>query len=128
MGQLDFEKLKHTPQYETLQVLNENGEIVNRDLMPDLTDEQLVELFKQMIWSRIVDDRSTKLNRQGRLGFFAPTAGEEASQMASNFAMTKDDYLLGGYRDVPELVKHGLPLAKAFMWSKGMVNGNKYEK
>ena len=124
----DFEKLKHTPQYETLQVLNENGEIVNRDLMPDLTDEQLVELFKQMIWSRIVDDRSTKLNRQGRLGFFAPTAGEEASQMASNFAMTKDDYLLGGYRDVPELVKHGLPLAKAFMWSKGMVNGNKYEK
>lgn len=128
MGQLDFEKLKHTPQYETLQVLNENGEIVNRDLMPDLTDEQLVELFKQMIWSRIVDDRSTKLNRQGRLGFFAPTAGEEASQMASNFAMTKDDYLLGGYRDVPELVKHGLSLAKAFMWSKGMVNGNKYEK
>lgn len=127
MGQLDFEKLKHTPQYQTLQVLDENGEIVNRYLMPDLTDAQLVELFKQMIWARIVDDRSTKLNRQGRLGFFAPTAGEEASQMASNFAMTQDDFLLGGYRDVPELVKHGLPLSKAFMWSKGMVNGNKYE-
>lgn len=127
MSQLDFEKLKHTPQYQTLQVLNEDGEVVNPELMPDLTDQQLVELFKQMIWSRIVDDRTTKLNRQGRLGFFASTAGEEASQMASNYAMTDDDYLLGGYRDVPELVKHGLPLAKAFMWSKGMVNGNKYK-
>lgn len=127
MDQLDFEKLKHTPQYETLQVLNTDGEVVNPNMMPDLTDEQLVDLFKQMVWSRILDDRTTKLNRQGRLGFFAPTAGEEASQMGSNFAMTDDDFLLAGYRDVPELVKHGLPLAKAFMWSKGMVNGNKYE-
>lgn len=126
MAQLDFEKLKHTPQYETLQILNKEGQVVNPDMMPDLSNDQLVELFKQMIWSRIVDERTTKLNRQGRLGFFAPTAGEEASQMASNYAMSKDDYLLGGYRDVPELVKHGLPLSKAFMWSKGMVNGNKY--
>lgn len=126
MAQLDFEQLKQTPQYDTLQVLNPDGEVVNSDMMPDLDDQQLVELFKQMIWSRIVDQRTTKLNRQGRLGFFAPTAGEEASQMASNFAMSKDDYMLGGYRDVPELVKHGLPLSKAFMWFKGMVNGNKY--
>lgn len=126
MEQLDFEKLKRSPEFTTLQVLDETGEVVNPDMMPDLSDDQLVDLFKQMVWSRILDDRSTKLNRQGRLGFFAPTAGEEASQMGSNYAMTKDDFLLGGYRDVPELVKHGLPLAKAFMWSKGMVNGNKY--
>lgn len=126
MNKIDFEKLKYTPQYETLRVLNEKGEVVNPNLMPDLTDDQLVELFKQMVWSRILDDRTNKLCKQGRLGFFAPTAGEEASQMGSNFAMTDDDFLLGGYRDIPELVKHGLPLAKAFMWSKGMVNGNKY--
>lgn len=40
-----------------------------------------------MIWSRLVGDQTA--SRQGRLGFFAPTAGEEASQMGSNFAMTK---------------------------------------
>lgn len=64
MAQLDFEKLKHTPQYETLQVLNEDGKVVNPNMMPNLSDDQLVDLFKQMIWSRIVDDRTTKLNRQ----------------------------------------------------------------
>ncbi|KRN58770.1 pyruvate dehydrogenase (acetyl-transferring) E1 component subunit alpha [Limosilactobacillus secaliphilus] len=126
MKQLDFEALKHSPSFKPLSVLNEQGDVVNEDMMPDLTDEQLTELYKQMLWSRIVNDRATKLNRQGRLGFFAPTAGEEASQLGSNFAMDKGDFLLGGYRDVPQLVKHGLPLAKAFMWSKGMVNGNKY--
>ena len=55
-----------------------------------------------MVWSRVLDQRSTALNRQGRLGFFAPTAGQEASQLASQFAMEKD-YLLPGYRDVPQL-------------------------
>ena len=100
MKKLDFESLKHNPEYEVLQVLGTDGKVVNEDLMPDLTDDQLVDLFKQMIWSRLVGDQTAKLSRQGRLGFFAPTAGEEASQMGSNFAMTKDDFLLGAYRDV----------------------------
>lgn len=126
MKQLDFEKLKRTPVEQPLQVLNADGKVVDADLMPDLTDDQLVDLFKQMIWSRIVNDRTTKLNRQGRLGFFAPTSGEEASQMGSNYAMKPDDFLLAGYRDVPELVKHGLPLWQAFLWSKGHVAGNVY--
>lgn len=126
MKQLDFEQLKRTPTDQPHQVLNQDGQVVDQDLLPDLSDDQLVDLFKQMVWSRIVNDRTTKLNRQGRLGFFAPTSGEEASQMGSNYAMNKDDFLLAGYRDVPELVKHGLPLWQAFLWSKGHVAGNIY--
>ncbi len=128
MKQLDFEQLKRTPTDQPLQVLNQDGQVVDQDLLPDLSDDQLVDLFKQMVWSRIVNDRTTKLNRQGRLGFFAPTSGEEASQMGSNYAMNKDDFLLAGYRDVPELVKHGLPLWQAFLWSKGHVAGNIYSQ
>ncbi|MDD7322833.1 MAG: thiamine pyrophosphate-dependent enzyme, partial [Limosilactobacillus mucosae] len=110
MKKLDFEEFKHNPEIKPLQVLDEDGKVVNSDLMPDLSDDELVELFEQMVWSRVLGDRTMKLCRQGRLGFFAPTAGEEASQMGSNFAMSKDDFLLGGYRDVPQLVKHGLPM------------------
>ncbi len=35
--------------------------------------------------------------------------------------MEKEDYLLPGYRDVPQLVQHGLPLREAFLWSRGHV-------
>lgn len=109
-----------------MRVLDNDGNVVNKDLFPDLSDEQIVELFKKMVWSRVLNERSTKLNRQGRLGFFAPTAGEEASQIGSEFAMEKEDYILPAYRDVPQLVLHGLPLYKAFLWSRGHVDGNKY--
>jgi pyruvate dehydrogenase E1 component alpha subunit len=67
--------------YKMIQILDEKGKIVNSDLLPDLSDEQLVQLFKDMLWSRALNDRCTILSRQGRLGFFGPTAGQEASQL-----------------------------------------------
>ncbi|WP_108669857.1 pyruvate dehydrogenase (acetyl-transferring) E1 component subunit alpha [Peribacillus acanthi] len=111
-------------QFQTLQILNEEGEVVNEAAMPDLTDEQLQELMKRMVYTRILDQRSISLNRQGRLGFYAPTAGQEASQLASQFALEKEDFILPGYRDVPQLIWHGLPLHQAFLFSRGHYEGN----
>ncbi|WP_416353010.1 pyruvate dehydrogenase (acetyl-transferring) E1 component subunit alpha [Agrilactobacillus fermenti] len=125
---LDFEALlkDQDKDFKMVQILNEKGELVDADHVPDLSDEQLVELMSKMLWARVLDQRSTALNRQGRLGFYAPTAGHEASQMASVYAMDKADFLLPRYRDVPELIQHGLPLYKAFLWSRGHVEGNNY--
>ena len=111
-------------EFQTFQILNEEGEIVNENAVPDLTDEQLQELMRRMVYTRILDQRSISLNRQGRLGFYAPTAGQEASQIASHFALEKDDFILPGYRDVPQLIWHGLPLYKAFLFSRGHYVGN----
>lgn len=113
--------------FEMFQVLNEDGEIVNEEYVPDLTDEELKELMTRMVYTRVLDQRSIALNRQGRLGFYAPTAGQEASQIASHFALDKNDFLLPGYRDVPQLIWHGLPLYKAFLFSKGHFHGNQME-
>ncbi|WP_141431337.1 pyruvate dehydrogenase (acetyl-transferring) E1 component subunit alpha [Bacillus sp. 03113] len=111
-------------QFQTFQILNEDGEIVNESAMPDLSDTQLQELMRRMVYTRILDQRSISLNRQGRLGFYAPTAGQEASQLASQFALEKEDFILPGYRDVPQIVWHGLPLYQAFLFSRGHFRGN----
>lgn len=114
--------------FEMVQIIDETGKVVDEELLKevDLSDEELVELFKRMLWSRALNDRSTTLARQGRLGFFAPTAGQEASQLATHFAFEKEDILFPGYRDIPQLVMHGLPLYKGFLWSRGHVEGNMY--
>lgn len=111
-------------QFETFQILNEDGKIVNEKAMPDLSDEELKELMRRMVYTRVLDQRSIALNRQGRLGFYAPTAGQEASQLGSQFALEKEDYILPGYRDVPQLIWHGLPLYQAFLFSRGHFHGN----
>src|SRR5699024_1249828 len=72
----------------------------------------------------ILDQRSIALNRQGRLGFYAPTAGQEASQLASHFAVEKEDFLLLSYRDMSQMIWHGMPLYQAFLFSKGHMHEN----
>ena len=113
-------------QFEMFQILNEDGKIVNKDDMPDLSDEDLKEIMRRMVYTRILDQRSIALNRQGRLGFYAPTAGQEASQLGSQFALEQEDFILPGYRDVPQLIWQGLPLYQAFLFSKGHFHGNQF--
>lgn len=112
--------------FPMMQILNEEGTIVDEDGLKKvgLSDEELVQLFKNMLLSRQLDIRSMKLAKQGRMGFFGPTAGQEASQMASAFAFTKDDFLFPGYRDIPEMVVKGLPIWRALLWSRGHYEGN----
>lgn len=55
--------------FPVYQALDQDGNVVNKDLVPDLSDDELVELMTHMVWSRVLDQRSTALNRQGRLGF-----------------------------------------------------------
>lgn len=113
-------------QFEMFQILNEDGEVVNEEWMPDFSDDDLKELMRRMVYTRMLDQRSIALNRQGRLGFYAPTAGQEASQLGSHFALEEDDYLLPAYRDVPQLIWHGLPLYQAFLFSRGHFHGNQF--
>ncbi|MCA9765340.1 MAG: pyruvate dehydrogenase (acetyl-transferring) E1 component subunit alpha [Carnobacterium sp.] len=125
---VDFEALLSTVDaaFPMVQILDKDGKVVNKDIMPDLSDDKLVELMEKMVWSRILHERSMALARQGRLGFYAPTAGQEASQMASYFAFEKEDELFPGYRDIPQLIQHGLPVYKAFLWSRGHAEGSQY--
>ncbi|KIL47555.1 pyruvate dehydrogenase (acetyl-transferring) E1 component subunit alpha [Jeotgalibacillus campisalis] len=125
-AQFDAVKTLHKIEdhFEMFQILDHEGNVVNEDAMPDISDEDLQELMHRMVYTRILDQRSISLNRQGRLGFYAPTAGQEASQIASHFALEKEDWVVPGYRDVPQIIWHGLPLSQAFLFSRGHYLGN----
>ncbi|WP_195866670.1 pyruvate dehydrogenase (acetyl-transferring) E1 component subunit alpha [Aerococcus sanguinicola] len=112
--------------FPMVRILDEEGKVVNEEIMPDLSDDELVELMKRMVFSRTLHERSMALAKQGRLGFYAPTYGQEASQMASSYAFEEGDWLFPGYRDIPQLIAKGLPIYKGFLWSRGHVEGNDY--
>lgn len=106
-----------------LEILDSEGGVVNPDMMPELDDAQLKELMRRMVFTRIMDQRAVSLGRQGRLGFYAPVSGQEATMIGSEFALNKDDFILPGYRDIPQIVWHGLPLYQAFLYSRGHQHG-----
>ncbi|MFT8879542.1 MAG: thiamine pyrophosphate-dependent dehydrogenase E1 component subunit alpha [Oenococcus sp.] len=115
--------------FPTLSVLNNDGQIVDEEALKraDLSNDDLVKLFSSMLLNRQLDIRSTKLAKQGRFGFFASTAGQEASQMGTAFAFRAEDWLFPGYRDIPQVVAKGWPIYKAILWSRGHVLGNEFK-
>ncbi|GAA4875721.1 pyruvate dehydrogenase (acetyl-transferring) E1 component subunit alpha [Paenibacillus vulneris] len=108
---------------QPLSVLAPDGTVVNEQEMPKLTDDQLKELMRRMVFTRTWDQRAVNLTRQGRLGFYAPVSGQEASMVGSEFALNKDDFICPGYRDMPQIVWHGLPMYQAFLYSRGHQHG-----
>lgn len=125
--QFDFDGLvdSYKELFPFYQVLDKEGKVVNADLEPKLSDEKLVELMRRLVWARTYDQRVTLLNRQGALGNYAPGGGQEASQVATQFALEDGDFFAGTYRDLVPLIFQGLPVEQAFLWYKGHVDGNK---
>jgi pyruvate dehydrogenase E1 component alpha subunit len=112
-----------TQEVQPLSILSPDGEVINEEEMPRLSDDQLKELMRRMVFTRTWDERAVNLGRQGRLGFYAPVSGQEASMVGSEFALVKEDFVCPGYRDMPQIVWHGLPLYQAFLYSRGHQHG-----
>ena len=80
------------------QVLDNEGKVLKGVTVPEVSDEELLKIFDVMMMVRIVDDRMMRLQRQGQLGFYMKSLGEEASHF-SVFPLRKTDWVLPSYRE-----------------------------
>lgn len=108
-----------------LSVLSPEGELHPGQEIPEITGEALQEMMRRMVFTRVWDQRAVSLNRQGRLGFYAPVSGQEASIVGTGFPLVKEDFICPGYRDMPQLHWQGLPIANAFLYSRGHQEGGR---
>ena len=90
----------------TVQLLSPEGTIVESDasaeylpLIDALSDEQLREFHRQMVVIRRFDNEATNLQRQGQLGLWVPSLGQEAAQVGSGYAARAQDHIFPAYRE-----------------------------
>jgi len=65
-----------------------------------LKGDDLKKMFRAMFFTRLFDQRGMNLQRQGRIGFYVPSFGQEASQIGAGYAMDDRDLLFPSYRVV----------------------------
>jgi pyruvate dehydrogenase E1 component alpha subunit len=80
-----------------LSILDENGQL-DKKLEPQITEEVLLKLYRGMLLGRRFDDRLLSLQRQGPIGTFAPTTGQEASQLGAAAVLQPLDWFLPVFR------------------------------
>lgn len=67
-----------------------------------------------MLTTRIFDSQAVSLQRQGRIGFFVPSEGEEAAEVGSAYALKREDWAFTDYRSSGVLITRGMPLRTLF--------------
>jgi pyruvate dehydrogenase E1 component alpha subunit len=96
---------------DVVRVLSPDGTLLGE---PVLADEQLVQLYRAMMRTRIIDERAVALQRQGRIGFHIGSLGEEATVLGSAFALRSEDWLFPCYREFGAALFRGMPLQRYF--------------
>ena len=98
----DFEKL-----YPVETCIQEDGSAIDD---PNIDEATLRRIMEYMIWNRELDERLTKLQRQGRIGFHIGSVGEEAIMIGSAAATEARDWVVPCYRVMGVALYRGMPL------------------
>ena len=62
-------------------------------------DDQIKSFYRDMVLTRRIDTEATALQRQGELGLWASSLGQEAAQVGSGRALGKQDFVFPTYRE-----------------------------
>ncbi|MFP9061862.1 pyruvate dehydrogenase (acetyl-transferring) E1 component subunit alpha [Natrialbaceae archaeon A-chndr2] len=115
--------LQHDPR-ERVQVLDDDGRVLESATVPDLSEAEFVEIYEQMKLARHFDQRAVSLQRQGRMGTYPPLSGQEAAQIGSAHALADDDWLFPSYREHGAALVRGLSLKRTLLYWMGHESGN----
>ncbi|MCE9637267.1 MAG: pyruvate dehydrogenase (acetyl-transferring) E1 component subunit alpha [Planctomycetes bacterium] len=105
-----------------LRFLDEDGRLAD-GATPPLPDDRVRDLYAHMSRARIFDDRLLKLQRQGRIGTFAPCFGQEACQVGSMAALTSDDWFVPAFREAAAALYRGASMKAILLYAMGFEEG-----
>lgn len=96
---------------ELHRVLDHEGALVPGSAAPEIPEQDLLRIHATMLLARCLDERMQQLQRQGRIGFYVPCTGEEASHFAV-YPLRQDDWVFPSWRDQAAWLWRGQSVAE----------------
>lgn len=105
-----------------LRILDDDGH-ADAALLPALSPDDVVAMYEAMALARSFDQRAFVLQREGRLGTYAQSLGQEAAQVGSAFALAPGDWVVPSYRETGVLIYRGIPMENVLLYWSGDERG-----
>ncbi len=109
-----------------LQVMDNDGKIINPKWKPDITDEFVLESYKFMSFARLADVMAVSFQRQGRMYTYPPNLGQEAIHCAIGKQVRQQDWLVSAFREMGLWLLKGARLSDLFLYWGGYEDGSKF--
>ncbi|HEY6379097.1 MAG TPA: pyruvate dehydrogenase (acetyl-transferring) E1 component subunit alpha [Candidatus Dormibacteraeota bacterium] len=108
----------------TWQEIAPNGALGEPAAHPaDLSPERLRELYRFMALGRRIDGQAINLTRQGALGVFASSHGQEAVEVGAALALEAGDWLFPTYRETVAAFVRGVDVVEVLTLFSGSWHG-----
>ncbi|MCJ7450314.1 MAG: pyruvate dehydrogenase (acetyl-transferring) E1 component subunit alpha [Candidatus Nanohaloarchaeota archaeon QJJ-9] len=117
---------KYHGEIEHLQVMDKDGKI-DEEEKPAISEGELKEMYWYMILTRKFDEKALKLQRQGKLGTYASSKGQEAAQVGPALAMDEKDWLFPSFREQGAYFVRGKSMIEFIQYWRGDERGTANE-
>jgi pyruvate dehydrogenase E1 component alpha subunit len=109
---------------EFVQLLTPEGErVAHPNYECSLSGAEIFDLYRDMATVRRICAEATSLQRQGELALWAPSQGQEASQIGAGRALAPSDFAFPSYREHGIAWCRGVPPANMLRLFRGVSNG-----
>lgn len=89
----------------------------------DLTGKELVHIYKQLLWPRLIEEKMLVLLRQGRISKWFSGIGQEAISVGATLALQEDEWIMPLHRNLGVFTSRNMPLHKLFKQWQGNQDG-----
>lgn len=90
----------------------------------DLGHAEMLALYEDMVVTRRIDTEATALQRQGEIGLWPPSLGQEAAQVGSARVLRRGDFVFTSYREQAVAYCRGVELDQLMaMWRGTALSG-----
>ena len=111
-------------QVDYLSILDSDGTL-DDGLDPDIPADDLRRMYRAMVLARRLDERMVRLQRQGRIGTFAPLKGQEAAQIGSVATLNARDWMVPSFRETAAMLWRGWPIEQLLLFFAGYLEGGR---
>ena len=87
------------------------------------TDDFLIELYRELLTPRLIEERMLLLLRQGKISKWFSGIGQEAISVGAAMALNQDDFLLPMHRNLGMFTVRNIPLSRLFSQFQGKMAG-----
>ena len=89
----------------------------------DLSNEQLLHIYKNLLWPRLIEEKMLLLLRQGRISKWFSGIGQEAISVGATMALMEDEWIMPLHRNLGVFTCRNMPLRKLLKQWQGAQDG-----